>query len=253
MKFGVADYGIKQWDGGIYDIDEELEMLSKIGFQGIERLTASSPSDAMNKAARFRRAGMDFATVRGPDIGHNIQWTAALGKNYVWTEIKNDARQEDMDTFCRKVNKLSSVCARWGIKTALHNHLGQRVESHEELDEFMTRCPEVNLVFDAGHLAGAGGDPVKVIHDYHDRISMMHIKDVFIKDPSRGLEQWNQRLRFCELGAGNDGFDTIPVMEALVEHGYDGWVCIEHDNHQRDPKIDLTTSYNFLAHAGFMR
>jgi len=70
MKFGIADYGMNVWDGGCFDIEERLIGLKKIGYDGTERLTAASASDALERAARYRRLGADFATCLGPDPGH---------------------------------------------------------------------------------------------------------------------------------------------------------------------------------------
>ena len=46
MKIGVADYGINVWDGGLFDIEERLEGLKSIGYEGTERLVATSASEA---------------------------------------------------------------------------------------------------------------------------------------------------------------------------------------------------------------
>ena len=69
MKYGIADYGMNVWDGGLYDIELRLEELRDIGFNGTERLEAISASDALTKAARYRKMGMDFATCRGRPSG----------------------------------------------------------------------------------------------------------------------------------------------------------------------------------------
>ena len=87
MKVGVADYGMNVWDGGRFDTETRLAELKEIGYEGLERCEAATESEAVYKAARFRRLGMDFVTVRGPNIEVSIQWTAGLGKHYVWTSV----------------------------------------------------------------------------------------------------------------------------------------------------------------------
>mgnify|MGYP001582736671 FL=1 len=47
MKFGVADYGMNVWDGGCFDIEERLAGLKKTGYEGTERLSITSASDAL--------------------------------------------------------------------------------------------------------------------------------------------------------------------------------------------------------------
>jgi sugar phosphate isomerase/epimerase len=247
MRFGVADYGMNVWDGGCFDTEQRLRGLKEIGYEGLERLEATSAEEAVHKAAVMHKLGMGYATVRGPNVELSIQWTAAFGKGYVWTAVSG----RDFDTFCRQVNIQAEACERWGIHAALHNHLGTPVESQEELEEFLARCPRCRLILDTAHLAAAGGDPVEIVRKYPDRLELIHLKDWLLTNPEIGLDQWFNRGRFCELGAGNIGLDNAAVMRALVDAGYDGWVCVEQDTHLQDPLEDLAISRRYLRDAGF--
>jgi sugar phosphate isomerase/epimerase len=210
-------------------------------------LEAKTEAEALRKAATFRRLGMDFGTVRGPSVELSFEWATALGKEYVWTNVLG----REFDAFCRQVNVQVEACARWGLKVGLHNHLGSPVESHEELVEFLDRCPGCGLILDTAHLAAAGGDPLEIVEKYPDRLVVMHLKDWLLTNPEIGLDQWPKRGRFCELGAGNIGLDNAAVMQAVVKSGYDGWVFIEHDTHLQDPLTDLEISMEYLRKAGF--
>lgn len=247
MKFGIADYGMNMWDGGLFDIEERLKGLKKIGYEGTERLEAVSPSDALQKAALYRKLGMDFALCRGPNVQATIQWTAGLGKEYVWGEVSG----KDFDTFCRQSNIQAEICSRWGLRAALHNHLGSLVESQKDVETFLTRCPRCGLVLDTAHLAAADGDCVEIVKKYADRIIAVHLKDWLVTNPEIGLDKWPQRGHFCKLGDGNIGLDNIAVLRALVEKGYRGWVFVEQDTHLQDPLKDLACSRQYLKDAGF--
>lgn len=248
MKFGVADYGMNVWHGGCFDIQTRLENLKDIGLDGTERLGFVDAADAIYKAALYKRLGMDFATAEctSNNRGFNMDVTSALGKEYVWLVPGDMGRNVDFDVFCRRANTYVEAAAKRGLKAALHNHLGCRIENQQELCDFMEKVPGAYLLLDTGHLHGAGGNNVEVIEKYFDRIAAVHFKDVFIKDESIGLDNWGARLRFCELGAGNSGFETAPVGEALKKRGYDGWVLIEHDTHLREPLEDLAHSAKVL-------
>lgn len=244
MKFGVADYGMNVWYGGLYDIEERLVNLKALGFNGTERLEAASEADAVHKAALYRKLGMDFSTCRGPNVQTNIQWSAAFGKTYTWMTPGQIDRKIDFDLFCRRSNAMVKSCARWRIKASIHNHMHQRVENQQELEDFLKAVPDAGIVFDTGHLSMGGGDPVEIVKKYHKRISVMHLKDVFLTGGTR--EDGIKEYKFCELGSGNNGFSNAPVIEALLEVGWDGWIHIEHDNHERDPLVDLKTSIEFI-------
>ncbi len=244
MKYGVADYGMNVWHGGLYDIEDRLLALKEIGFNGTERLEAVSPSDAIQKAALYHKLGMDFSTCRGPNVQTNIEWTAGLGKEYIWMTPGQSSRDIDFELYCRRANELARVCRRWGLTAAIHNHMGQRIENQQELEDFLKAVPNAGIVFDTGHLSMAGGDPVEIVRKYHNRISVFHLKDVFLTGGVRpdGIKEY----RFCELGAGNNGFSNAPVLEAILETGWDGWIHIEHDSHLREPLEDLKTSLGFI-------
>ena len=246
MKLGIAEYGMNMWDGGVYDNEHRWTELQKIGYVGVERLSAQSEADLIRQAAAMRKLGFDFATVRAATPELSIQWTAAMGKRYVWTDVGG----RDFDTFCRQVNVQARACARWGIEVALHNHLGSLVETQEELLAFLDRCPACRLILDTAHLAAAdGGDPLAIVREHSERLEVVHVKDWIEKDSS--AEVWHQRGRFCELGAGNIGLDNAAVMNALVGVGFDGWVFVEHDTHLQDPLEDLKISREYLRRAGF--
>jgi sugar phosphate isomerase/epimerase len=239
MKIGVADYGMNVWYGGLFDVEERLLALKEIGYHGTERLEATGPADALYRAGLYRKLGMGFSTCRGPSVQNGIEWTAALGKSYVWLTVDPNNRDADFAAFCRKANAMAQSCGRWGIRVAVHNHMHQRVENQKELEDFLKACPDVGIVFDTGHLSCAGGDPAEIVRRYHDRICVMHLKDVRLDANRKGYA-------FCELGAGNNGFSNAGVLRALRDARWDGWLHVEHDQHERDPLVDLKTSLRFI-------
>jgi sugar phosphate isomerase/epimerase len=247
MKVGVADYGMNVWEGGHFDTEDRLARLKQIGYEGLERCEAATEAEALYRAAGFRRQGMDFATCRGPSVELSIQWTAALGKPYVWTAVGGN----DFDTFCRQVNRQVEAAAAWGVKVGLHNHLHSLVETQEQLDRFMARCSGCGLILDTAHLAAAQGDPVGTVRRFGRRIVSMHLKDwIAAPDADRSDPLWYRKGRFCELGAGNIGLDNAAVVKALRDVGYDGWLFVEQDTHLQDTFRDLAISRDYLRKAG---
>ncbi len=244
MKIGIADYGMNMWDGGLFDYEQRCLDLKSIGYDGTERIKPGNGEDAVNLAAMLIKHGLDFGTCLADTIEKSIQWTSALGKNYVWTSVNG----KDFDTFCRQVNIQSKACKKYGIHVAIHNHLGSLVESQEELETFLERCPDCRMILDTAHLNAAGGDSVEIVEKYFDRIEVMHVKDWIESDSSK--EKWFERGRFCELGAGNINLDNEKVVKILLEKGYDGWIFVEHDTHLQEPLLDLKISREFLRKTG---
>ena len=243
LKFDVADYGMDVWKA-----DVTLNSVSKIENRAdttairIPQGKRCGGSFATNFAVH--RLGMDLPAFNAePEL--SMKCASAFGKDYIWFPMRA-TRDIPFDDYCRRANGFVKAAASYNIQGALHNHLGARVESPEELDAFMKAVPGAMLLLDTGHLAGAGGDCVEFIDRYFDRLAAIHFKDVFIKDASIGLERWGERLRFCEIGGGNIGLDFKAIGAVLRKKNYAKWALVEHDTHLREPILDLKVSLNVL-------
>lgn len=244
IKVGIADYGVNQWEGALYDYRDRLTMLKEIGFDGIERLEAKNAAEAIEIVADARQMGMDFATCRTDTSRQNIRFTAALGLKYIWTEgpFKNN-----MELYTRRTNCQIEAAKKYGLKVLLHNHMGI-VETPEQVETFLEKCPEAGLLLDIGHMVVAGGDPLYFIDKYFDRLGAVHVKDFVYKD--KDAEDWGARIRFCELGAGEMGDLSRKVLLKLKDKGYSGWIHVEHDTHLQEPAKDLKISRDYMRDCG---
>jgi len=244
IKIGLADYGLNVWEGDCYDLEERLQKVKDLGFAGIEKLEAQDSADLIRRAALFRRMGMHFSTCYAADPQTLIQWVAATGKDYAWIPSRAGSRQTSLETYYSRCNLFLQACRRWNVTGSLHNHLGARIETQQELEDFLGACPDAGLILDTGHLHMAGGDVREIVRKYHHRLSTLHMKDVFL---TGGKDEWGRdRYRFCELGAGNSGLDHAMVIEELMRVEWTGWMHIEHDQHLRDPLIDLRESLELI-------
>lgn len=241
MKLGVADYGILAWCGGFWDYEDRLLSVHKIGYDGVERLEANSPEDALTKAAWLKKNGMSFGTCLAPKPELSIKWTSALEREYVWAEIY----AYDMESYKRGLNEMTKAASKYGIKIVVHNHLGSFAESQENIEEILRDCPDAYLLFDTGHLAVAGGDIKYIAEKYYNRIVAYHLKG-WQQSETPDAENWMERGYFCGIGQGNFFIDNEFVFKNAVKKGFDGWVYIEHDTHIRDPFTDLKESYDIL-------
>jgi inosose dehydratase len=114
-----------------------------------------------------------------------------------------------------------------GISLGYHNHMGTLSQRPENLDQILEAADPryLKLELDVAHYLQGGGDPVKAIHKYHDRLLFMHLKDVRDADPNaegaKGPYQW------VELGRGR--VDLPAVVKALEEVKFHGWAVVELD------------------------
>lgn len=242
MKFGIADYGILVWDGGFYDYEDRLRMVNSLGYDGIERIYPTSAENAMEKAAWLKKNNMSFATCNGATIELSIKWTAALGGEYIWADVQGTKTFED---YLRQLQKLALAAKKYGVKVAVHNHMGQKCETQDQVERVLNECPDVYLLLDTGHLAVAGGDVKYIAEKYYDRIVAYHLKGWMASDTPNAAN-WQDRGYFTGLMQGNTPIDNEWVFKNAVKRGFAGWVHIEQDSHKREPALDIAENREIL-------
>lgn len=138
--------------------------------------------------------------------------------------------ESEMAEYGRKVSDFAEWCAREGMPIAYHHHMAAAVETEQELDLFLKHS-SVPLLFDAGHMAFAGGDNLRVIENHHARIIHVHAKDVRM-EVIQGLDRTRESFLDAVIkGAftvpGDGSLDFEAITKALAAKGYEGWFVIE--------------------------
>src|SRR5436853_4912199 len=80
----------------------------------------------------------------------------------------------------RLITEIGKRTADLGVSLGYHNHMGSLGERPEEVDQILeaTDPRYAKLELDVAHYFQGGGDPVKAIETYSDRLLFLHIKDV---------------------------------------------------------------------------
>ena len=146
------------------------------------------------------------------------------------SKLKLDEAQ--IKEYGRKLTAFAEWCAAQGMPLSYHHHMAAPIETEAELDLLMAHSgAALPLLFDAGHMAFAGGDVLRVIDKHHARINHVHTKDVR-GDVIAGLD----RSRHSFLDAVIKGAFTVPgdgsldfdaIVQRLAAHGYEGWFVVE--------------------------
>src|SRR3990167_6563179 len=100
--------------------------------------------------------------------------------------------------------------------TLFRSHLSTIVEGPAEVAKIFD-LTAIDFCPDTAHLAAAGGDPAQLIRDHAARISYVHLKG-FKRAP----------FAFTPLDRGD--VPTGPILQAMKDVGFDGWVCPELDS-----------------------
>ncbi len=152
--------------------------------------------------------------------------------------------QDQWSSFTENLEALARYSAQQGIDLVYHHHMGTIVQTGEEIDQLMRDTgPATKLLLDTGHAYFAGTDPVTIAKKHLSRIKHFHAKNV------RGAIMHHARKDDCSfLKAVKDGVFTVPgdnegdidfepVLKAIADGGYQGWLVIEaeQDSAVRNP------------------
>ncbi|MFD8571265.1 sugar phosphate isomerase/epimerase family protein [Streptomyces sp. NPDC059639] len=137
------------------------------------------------------------------------------------------------------------VSDRYGLRIAVHPHADTHIDTEENVTRFLdaTDPDLVSLCLDTGHYAYCGGDSVKLIETYGERIGYLHLKQV---DPAVLADVRAQGTPFgpavaqgvmCEPPRGVPELE--PVLAAAARLDVDLFAIVEQDMYPCDPDRPL--------------
>ncbi|MDM7930332.1 myo-inosose-2 dehydratase [Tabrizicola sp.] len=163
----------------------------------------------------------------------------------------------EMVAFGAKLEAFAAYLAAQGLTLVYHHHMGTIVESPEEIDALMAATgPHTQLLFDAGHCAFGGGDPVAVLTRHVARVRHFHAKNIRPAVTARVRAEGLSFLQgvvagaFTVPGDQEGGIDFGPLLQILAGADYDGWIVIEAE---QDPKVRNPLLYQTLGLATLKR
>lgn len=163
----------------------------------------------------------------------------------------------EMVAFGAKLEAFAAYLASQGVTLVYHHHMGTIVESPAEIDALMAATgPHTHLLFDAGHCAFGGGDPVAVLTKHAARVRHFHAKNIRPAITAKVRAEGWSFLKgvvggaFTVPGDQEGGVDFGPLLEILAAHKYDGWIVIEAE---QDPSVRNPLLYQTLGLATLKR
>lgn len=279
MRIGANMFGAcKVFDGSMED---GFKKLKDAGFTSVEPLlmfSSATPADlgtmariqsemgnmrkgvwldgeAEENIALAEKAGLTIisAHVFGADKPESLMAIlpdlAALGKKcgikYFIIGMMDSSKQ-GYEAMLSAFNRAAEVLGQDGMSIVLHNHEGECIpdENGTPLDYIMAQCPKMMLELDVGWADFAGADPVEIMQKYHDRLVLLHFKDI-----CADAGPHNRNTCFTAVGEGR-----IPLKRIMEEakncpklHS-DGYI-IDQDDSPGSMLDDLVTGIRNIAAA----
>ena len=196
-----------------------------------------------------------FSAVDAPCIVYGEVGRSIQGDQSIPLDRKPVLSDLEMAEYARKVTAFGEWCAEQGMPLAYHHHMGAVVQFEPELDAFMRNSGEgISLLLDAGHLAFAGGDPLRAIDNHHARITHVHTKDIrrsVTESLDRSTESFlDAVIKGAFTVPGDGSLDFQAIVQRLADYGYEGWFVVEAE---QDPKKAPPLKMAQIGHAELMR
>lgn len=252
-------YSVISWPEDQFD--QALEAISSVGYKGVQLLGEVVENYPGDKALALRDRLKKLNLVPTALSCHNVP--LAPGKsdisysNFhldvdfmktlggVFFQFTDGGRANvnysagDVKILGATMNELGKIAKDSGLTVGYHPHFGMLGETREGVTRVMdaTRPEYVRLIVDVAHLALGGCDPAEVIRTYRERLAFFHLKDcrkdtydLVRRDRDAGAKA---RLRFCEIGKGV--LDFQPIMAAIRDVKFKGWMIVELDRYVPPP------------------
>jgi inosose dehydratase len=154
----------------------------------------------------------------------------------------SDARWTE---YAERLDRFAQYTLSHGVRVAYHHHMGAYVETPADVERLMSLTGDaVGLLFDAGHITFAGGDPITFLDQHIARVCHVHCKDV-----RPDIIKLARNRNWSFLDAVINGAFTVPgdgtvnfpvIIDRLKRHGYQGWLVVEAE---QDPIIAPSYAY----------
>ena len=156
--------------------------------------------------------------------------------------------------FCKKISEMGKYLQDQGMPLAYHHHMGTVIETQKDTERLLENTgDEVKLTLDTGHMLFAGGNSIKVISDYKERLAHVHCKDMRKNILDKSLQNdLSFREAFLE-GAftvpGDGCIDYKPLLNFLKKNDYSGWLVVEaeQDPSKANPLEYAKIGYKYLS------
>ena len=224
-----------------------LQMLG--GFVGLE-LRNSEKRD--QEIARALEIGRFFQSIGAPYLIAADSGDERRRAEAGHVDPSGGLTKEQWKSLATGLNELARELAPLGISVVFHNHVGTYVETEAETATLLEETDPalVSWCLDCGHLAYGGGDNLRALAKYGNRVGYVHIKDVDGQVLQKSRENgWSfaQALKSYIFAPLGEGIARVPeVIDALRQAGYTGWLVIEQDTTPDDPTIVAAKNRRYL-------
>jgi sugar phosphate isomerase/epimerase len=151
--------------------------------------------------------------------------------------------EQTIKEFLDKIIPAAKEIRNEGLKFVYHNHRFEfeKFAGQTMIEHFVENTDKdyFGLLVDTYWVQAGGASPSAFIEKYHDRIDVIHLKDMKIVNDAQVI---------CEVGEGN--LDWKAIGEVSLKYGVE-YAAVEQDTCERNPFDCLKTSFDNIKKMGF--
>jgi sugar phosphate isomerase/epimerase len=146
---------------------------------------------------------------------------------------------------CESFNEIGTAAREMGFYAGLHNHMGEMVQTAEEIDRCMALTAPKLFYFspDTAHLYLAGCDVVKTLEKHKHRLMMADYKDAK-RLASTKPDSFDKESIF-DLGDGD--IDFPGCHRVLKSIDFKGWLIVDLDIARKGPRASYERSAAYVV------
>src|SRR4051794_32998483 len=165
-----------------------------------------------------------------------------FGANHlvVFSPNRTNASEAGFKAMCECYNQLGEVANEMGFRAGLHNHMGQIVQTSEEVDRCMEMTDPKLFSFspDTAHLYLADCDVVKTLEKHKGRLMLADYKDA---------RKISGKLLDNIFDLGDGAVDFPGCHRVLKSIGYKGWLCVDLDVARKGPRASYERCAKYVV------
>ena len=157
----------------------------------------------------------------------------------------NGTGEPAFKAMCESFNEIGTAAREMGFYAGLHNHMGEMVQTEEEIDRCMALTAPKLFYFspDTAHLHLAGCDVVKTLEKHKHRLMMADYKDAK-KLASTKPDSFDKESIF-DLGDGD--IDFPGCHRVLKSIDFKGWLIVDLDIARKGPRASYVRSADYVV------
>lgn len=206
-----------------------------------------------DEIALHRQQVAQFRALEAPCIVFAECSNTVQGAADIPVNARPKLSRDEILAYAAKLSELAKWMAGEGVPLSYHHHMGSMIEDQDDIDWLMEgSTPEVNLLYDTGHLLFGGADVTGTLEKWGHRVNHVHFKDVR-KDVAEAVRRGNKSFldgvvagAFTVPGDSAGCIEFQAVANILKEMSYEGWIVVEAE---QDPAKADPFDYSKLGYA----